>query len=168
MAGEKFMQLQSNGRLKEIEAAQTGGTGYENKIPALDATGKLALTMMPTGVSAEVISAEASEDLSAGDYVNLYLDTTLKCRKADAASGKPAHGFVLAAVSNGNTATVYHDGENDQVTGKTIGADQFLSNATPGATTETAPTTGFVQRVGIATAATKIMTWFGPIYERAS
>jgi hypothetical protein len=76
-------------------------------------------------------------------------------RKADAStSGKEAHGFVKAAVSNGAAATVYFEGTNSQVTGLTPGV-QYLSAATPGLSTATAPSASgnVVQRVGFATAA---------------
>lgn len=81
-----------------------------------------------------------------------------RVRKADASSsGKEAHGFVLAAVANAATATVYFEGRDNQVTGLTPG-NRFLSAATPGATVAAAPTGAgqVVQRVGIAVAATEL------------
>jgi len=113
--------------------------------------------MMPTGIGADTASIEASEDLAAGDLVNIYDSTGAKCRKADATTkGKEAHGFVLAVVTTGNNATVYFEGSNDQVTGLTPGV-QFLA-ATAGGATVTAPSSSgnIVQKVGVATAATSL------------
>lgn len=158
MAGEKFLQLQS-GKPTTVTSTQAGGSGNENKIPSLDAAGKLDITMMPTGIGADVITAEASEALVAGNFVNLFLDTTLKVRKADATvAGKEANGFVLASFDSAATATVYRQGNNNQLTGMTIGARQYLSAASPGARTETPPSaTGNVsQFLGIATSATEV------------
>ncbi len=114
--------------------------------------------MMPTGIGADTAVIAASEALAAGDLVNVWNSTGAKVRKADASTaGKEAHGFVLAAVSNGANATVYFEGTDTQVTGLTPGV-QYLSAATPGAATGTAPSgTGqVVQRVGFATAATAL------------
>ena len=58
MAGEKFLK-HSNGSLAETEAVQVGGAGNANKIPALDASGRLDETMMPTGIAADVAIIQA-------------------------------------------------------------------------------------------------------------
>lgn len=155
MAGDKYI-YNNAGTMTEREAKQaSAGAGDAGKIPALDAAGKLDTTMMPTGVAADVAVITASEALAAGDLVNVWNSTGAKVRKADAStSGKEAHGFVKAAVSNGAAATVYFEGTNDQVTGLTPGV-QYLSAATAGLSTSTAPSSSgnVVQRVGVATAA---------------
>jgi len=98
---------QVNGALSEVATNQTSsGAGDANKIPSLDSTGKLDMTMMPVGLGAETDSIVASENLAAGDMVNFWNSTGIKVRKADASSNKPAHGFVLAAVTSGENATV--------------------------------------------------------------
>jgi hypothetical protein len=136
----------------------SAGAGDAGKLVALDATGKIDNTMMPTGIGADTDSIQASEALAAGDWVNIHNSGGARIRKADATSaGKEAHGFVLAAVSSGASGTVYFEGGNTQVTGKTPGAMQFLST-TPGLSTETAPsaTGNVVQRLGVARSATKV------------
>lgn len=135
----------------------SAGAGDSGKVVALDAAGKIANTMMPTGVGADTKLIAASEDLAAGDFVNIWNSTGAKVRKADATTaGKEAHGFVLAAVTSGQNATVYFEGANTQVTGQTPGP-VFLS-ATAGLATSTAPSSSgnVVQRIGFATAATEI------------
>jgi hypothetical protein len=128
-----------------------------NKIVKLDGSGKLDSTVMPTGIGADTASITASEALTAGDLVNVWNDAgTAKARKADAStSGKEAHGFVLSAVAQNAAATVYFEGSDTQLTGMTPGV-QFLSAATAGRTTSTAPSASgnVVQRVGFATSAT--------------
>ena len=155
---DKFLKL-VNGVPTEMEGqVQSAGAGDAGKIPALDATGKLDETLMPSGIGADVALIEASENLSAGDFVSIYDSSGAKCRKADASTtGKHAHGFVLDAVTSGSNATVYFEGPNDQVTGATPG-DVYLSDSTPGGFTSTAPSgTGkVVQRLGVAVSATSI------------
>ena len=158
MAGDKYL-FNNAGTVTEKAAIQaSAGAGDAGKIPAVDSTGRLDNSFMPTGIGADTAAITASEALAAGDLVNVWNSTGAKVRKADASvAGKEAHGFVLAAVSSGASATVFFEGTNAQVTGLTPGA-QFLSAATPGLATATAPTGAgnVVQRVGFATAATAL------------
>lgn len=155
MAGQKFINL-SSGQLQEVVSAQVGGEGYENKIPSLDSTGRLAATMMPSGIGAETKEITASEILSAGNLVNIFNSSGTKCRKADCSNGRRAHGFVLAGVALGDPATVYLDGNITSLTGKTQGASQFLSTA--GAMAEVPPitSTNIVQEIGYAVSDTEV------------
>lgn len=161
MAGEKFLKLVSGVPTGQAAVQTSTGASDAGKIPALDATGKFDVTMMPVGIAAETDTATASEALSAGDFVNLYAATGFKVRKADASvAGKYANGFVLAAVSNGAVATVYRISQlNNQRTGMTPGAMQYLSVTTPGAAQETVPTVDgqVIQSLGIASSATSLI-----------
>jgi len=134
-------------------------TSSANKLVKLDGSGKLDVTVMPTGIGADTASILASETLAAGDLVNIYNNTgTANVRKADGStSGKEAHGFVLSAVTSGQNATVYFEGTNTQLTGMTPGV-QYLSASTAGRTTSTAPTGSgnVVQIVGLAVSATSL------------
>lgn len=136
----------------------SAGVSSSGKVVALDGSGKIDSTMMPTGIGADTASVLASENLAAGDLVNIWNDTgTAKARKADATvAGKEAHGFVLSAVSSAASATVYFEGTNTAVTGRTPGK-QYLAT-TAGSTTVTAPSGAgnVVQIVGFATSATAI------------
>lgn len=134
MAAFKYLALVT-GKLKQIAATVTSsGSGDDGKIVALDATGKLDTSVMPVGVGADTKSIVCSENLAAGDFVNVYDNAgTVNCRKADASSnGKEAHGFVLSAVTSGNAATVYFEGTNTQLSSLTKGVKYFLSHSTPG------------------------------------
>lgn len=159
---DKFI-INNAGVLAEREARVTSsGASDAGRIVALDSTGKLHTSVMPVGIGADTKSIPASENLSAGDFVNVFNDNgTLRVRKADASSpnaGKRAHGFVLEAVASGNNAAVYFEGTNTQLSGLTPGATYFLSGTTPGGVVATAPTTaGYcVQEVGVAVSETEI------------
>lgn len=134
-------------------------TSAANKIAKYDASGKLDPSVMPPGIGADTAVILASETLAAGDLVNIYNNSSVaNCRKADGSTaGKEAHGYVLAAVTSGQNATVYFEGTNNQCTGLTPGA-QFLSGTTAGksATTSATGTGKVVQRVGFATSATSM------------
>lgn len=155
---DKYLYL-NGGVPTQRELSQTSaGAGDAGKGVALNSSGKIDDTMLPT-VETQVVPA--SENLAAGDYVNLWDDSsTLKARKADASGGvaKKADGYVKAAVTAPASATVYKGGENDQDSGLTLGLTHYLS-ATPGAATATAPTTTghIVQVLGKAVSATEMM-----------
>lgn len=154
----KVAQLNASGILADaiINASVTSAA---NKIAKLDASGKLDVTVLPTGIGADTAIVLASEALAAGDLVNIYNNSgTANARKADAStSGKEAMGYVLTAVSSAANATVYFEGSNNQVTSLTPGR-QYLSATTAGKSTATAPSTAgqIVQVVGFATSATNI------------
>lgn len=153
MAASKFLK-QVNGVLTE-EAPVTSSAA--DKIPALDGSGKLNMNMMPTGIGADIAVVQASENLAAGDFVNIHNSSGARVRKADAtAAGKEAHGFVLAAVTSGQNADVYFEGSNNQVTSMTPG-EVFLATSA-GLATGTAPSSAgnVVQKIGVAVSATVI------------
>lgn len=104
----------------------------------------------------------ASEDLLAGDFVNIWDDSGIaKVRKASAdAIGKRAHGYVVSAFLSGTTALIYFEGPNNQLTGLTAGATYFLDHVNPGKIVSfsgLSTTTGhIIQELGVAVSATKI------------
>lgn len=157
MTGNKYL-ANASGTITEVAASQSSaGAGDAGKIPALDSSGRIDTSMMPVGVAADTASVVSSENLAAGDFVNIWNSSGAKVRKADASvAGKEAHGYVIAAVTAPAAATVYFEGTNPGVTGQTPGP-VFLST-TPGLATSTAPSGSgnVVQRVGFATSATAI------------
>ena len=163
MAGDPYLKVGSDGKAAEQRAVQTSaGAGNAGNIPALDSTGRLDSTMMPAGIVPETITFTASENLSAGDYVNLHLSTTLKGRKADNSNGRQADGFVLASVTSGASGTLYTDGSNTGVTSLTIATRYFLG--TSGGVTATVPAAGagvIIQPLGIAKSATELVNTGG-------
>jgi len=160
VAGDKYLYNNAGTTTEKAAIQSSAGVGDAGKIPAVDGAGKLDTTFMPVGIAAATAVVTASEALAAGDFVNIWNSTGAKARKADASTaGKEAHGFVIAAVSNGGAATVYFPGEeNTQVTGATPGV-VYLSASTPGGFTSAAPSTAgqVVQRVGVAVSATVVI-----------
>jgi hypothetical protein len=160
MAGNKYI-INNAGVLTEVAAIQTSlGAADAGKIPALDPSGRFDTSMMPVGVAPEVDVMPASENLAAGDLVNIWTNAGVaNARKADATTaGKEAVGFVLAAVTAPANATVYRASQsNTQVSGLTPGAKYFLST-TAGGITATAPSGSgnVVQSIGTAINATTL------------
>lgn len=157
----KIPALNANGVLDVTilnAVSVSAGAGSAGKTVILNASGQIDLTMMPTGVGPDSATVTASEALASGDLVNVYNNaSTANARKADGSTtGKEASGFVLAAVANAGAATVYFNGNNNQVTGLTPGM-QFLG-ATAGKSVAAALTTSgqTSQMVGYATSATNL------------
>lgn len=148
------------GQLAEVEGTVTSsGAGDAGKIVALDSSGKLDNSIMPSGIGADTEVMATSENLSAGDLVNIWNDSgTRKARKADASNGRRAHGFVLSGTTSPANATVYLSGDITGLTSLTPGVAYYLSGATAGAVTSTAPSTsGYIsQEIGVAVSTTAI------------
>lgn len=158
MAAKKFLRLIS-GVLTEVFGVQSSaGAGNAGDIVALDDAGRIDNSMMPVGIGADTAVINASEGLAAGDWINVWNDIgTAKVRKADATTaGKEVNGFVLAAVTSGNPATVYFEGTNTQVTGQTPGPVYLQTTAGTGGTTIPSASGNVVQQVGVAVSATAV------------
>lgn len=159
-AANKLAKMTAGGILAPAilnAVASSTGASDASKIAQLDGTGRLDSSMMPVGMGADIAIVAASENLAAGDFVNIHNSSGAKVRKADATTnGKEAHGFVLSAVTSGNDATVYFEGTNTAVTGQTPGA-VFLAT-TAGTATATPPSGSgnVVQRLGVAVSTTAI------------
>lgn len=157
MAAKKFLRL-VNGVLTEIFGVQTSaGAGNAGDLVSLDDSGRIDNSMMPVGIGADTATITASETLAAGDWVNVWNDSGAKVRKADATTaGKEVHGFVLAAVTSGNPATVYFEGTNTQVTGQTPGPVYLQTTAGTGGATTPSASGNVVQQIGVAVSATAV------------
>lgn len=141
----KFIKRDSTtGRgTEEATIATSAGAGSVAKVPELDAAGKLDQSFMPSGIGADTTVIVASEALAAGDFVQMWDNAgSFRVRKADGSTtGKAAEGFVIAAVASAANATVYHEGQNNQLTGLTAGVRYYLNGTTAGGVTLT-PVTG--------------------------
>ncbi len=158
MAAKKFLRL-VGGIITEVFGVQSSaGAGNAGDLVALDDTGRINNDMMPVGIGADTVSITASENLAAGNWVNVWNDaSTAKVRKADATTaGKEVHGFVLSAVTSGNPATVYFEGTNTQVTGQTPGPVYLQTTAGAGGTTIPSASGNVVQQIGVAVSATAV------------
>jgi len=154
---------QITGKIKEVAAIITSaGAGDSGKIVALDANGLLSSTMMPVGVAPDVQSIITSEDLIAGDFVNIYDNASvLTARKAVATDPtKQANGFVLTASTSPAANNVYFEGKNTGANGTfALGLEVFLSSVA-GEVTTTAPSASgsIVQSLGTSLSTSSIAT----------
>lgn len=156
MTGAKYLGIDGSGNLVETASNQTSAGGTDaGKIVALNSSGQIDSTMLP---SSGAITMTASETVAAGAMINIWNNGgTINVRNADAATAKPAHGFVNSQILNGASGTVViGNGPNTGVTSLTVGTQYFLGNS--GAVTSTAPTaSGSVcQKVGVAQTATEL------------
>lgn len=102
----------------------------------------------------------ASEGLAAGDMVNVWNDSgTAKIRKANATDAtKPAHGFVLAAVTSGLSGIFIGAGSiNNKRSALTPGTAYYLDTAGGGITAVAPSSSGnLIQELGVALSATEL------------
>ncbi len=158
---QKPIQL-VNGKFTQVEATVvSAGAGDAGEVVALDSSGKIDVSVLPTGVGPNVKVILASEAIGAGKYVNVWDNGgTPNIRLADNSNGREAHGFVKDAVASAANGTVYFEGTNDDLSGLTPGARQYLGTA--GGVTATPPTfaggAAIHQLVGSAISATEIDT----------
>jgi hypothetical protein len=157
---DKYQSLLA-GREEMVEATTVStGVAEAGDIIALDSSGKIDVSLLPTGLGPEVVAVLASETLNAGDFVNIWDNGgTANVRLADSTNDRPAHGWVQAGFAAAATATVYiRKGVNTSVSGLTPGARQYLDAS--GATTEVPPalpTDVIHQFLGVAVTATSMI-----------
>ena len=154
---EKFIRLNNGQQAERAALVVSTGVADANRIVATDGTGKLDTSVLPTGIGADVKVLASSENLTAGDLVNIWNDAgTPKVRKADNSNNRRANGFVITGVTAPANATVYFEGTITGLSGLTGGAPIYLG--TSGAATATPPTAAgsIVQEVGVAVSATEV------------
>lgn len=143
MANGKYIRIDdATGLMEEVEAlAVSTGVSDASKPIKTDSNGLIDLSLMPVGVGPDTEDLTASENLSAGEFVNVFDDAGVpKLRKADRTNNRPAHGFVIQNFTSGQLAKMYKDSENNALTGLTIGSTYFLGAA--GVATLTPPAAG--------------------------
>ncbi|WP_075322578.1 hypothetical protein [Acidithiobacillus albertensis] len=155
----RYLGLGTGNKLTEVVPAVVGGSASAGMIPALNTSGLFDSSMLPAGTgSVDSVVATAGVALSAGNFVNLYNNAgVVTAQLADCSTGLPADGYVLAAVTAGNTGTVYLNDQNSSAgTALTPATPYYLSTA--GGVSTTPPTTaGYIsQVVGKSVSATAI------------
>jgi hypothetical protein len=157
----KYM-ADSAGKLVEIQPITTSaGAGDSSKLVQTDSNGRWDISLMPAGIGAEVSIVPSFENLTAGNFINLFNNGgAVNSRKADATTNtKNAHGFTLATVTAPASSTIYGiSTKNTALSALTIGADYWLAT-TPGGVTTTAPsaTGNYVQELGTTESATAMV-----------
>lgn len=146
------------GRITEVAGLVTSaGAGDAGKIVQTDSSGRIDPTLMPVGITPDLLTSTAAGALATGDFAYVTSAGTI-ARASAATSGNDATGFVLAASANSQPATLYFEGRNTGLTGLTVGARYYLSDSTPGGVTST-PVAGagkVHQFLGYAVSATTI------------
>jgi len=158
MAGDKFMTL-DDGKKKLVAANDvSAGAGDAGKLVALNPDGQIDPSMIP---SLEVKNVESFENLTAGDFVNLFLDGgVIKARKADNSNGRPAHGFVKDTVVAPATVNVFESDFNTNLSGLNTGDRVYLGttgNVIQVPLDEEVVSGSLHQYLGIATSATEML-----------
>ncbi len=127
MAAKSFLRLVA-GKIKAIQAVVTSaGVANDGDIVALDAAGRLDPSVMPVGVGPDVTNLPSFENLTSGDYVNIFDDSgTVKARKADNSNGRAAHGYIKDTVVAPAAVNVFYEGANANLAGLTKGARIYL------------------------------------------
>lgn len=137
MSQKFLMRDEASGAVTEKHSSDVGGDPAQaGQIPALDAGGRLALSMMPVGITPDTYVGPAGEALDAGNKV--YINAAGEVRRASAAAaGVPCCGFVLDSVAANAQVMVYFEGRNTALTGLVPGSRYYLSDSTPGGVTAT-------------------------------
>lgn len=127
---DRYLKL-NNGKKENQEATVVStGVAEAGDIIALGTDGKLDVSVLPAGVGPDVKVLESAENLSAGDYVNIFDDGgTPKVRLADNSNGREAHGYVLDAFVAPADATVFFEGANSAAAASTAGTRAYLGTA---------------------------------------
>jgi hypothetical protein len=158
MATSKYLAVVA-GRMTEVAATTvSSGTSSDGAIVALNASGKLDGSVLPDGIGTEQKVIQASENLVAGNLINIWDNAgQFRVRKADGSTiGKEANGFVLADVSVGQPAVVYLEGTVSGLMGLTPG--RYYLSTSPGDVTPTPPSLAgnVLQYIGIALSPTEL------------
>ncbi|MDR2365425.1 MAG: hypothetical protein LBD68_06160 [Zoogloeaceae bacterium] len=125
---DKYLARVAGKTKRQSAIATSAGVTDAGRIAALNSEGKLDVTLLPSGIGANVFTATAKEALSAGAFVNLFADAgVFSARLADNTNGRSADGFVSAATPSGNAATIYPLGEvNANLSGLAVGNEYWL------------------------------------------
>lgn len=138
MALDKFISLEGGRRKLEAAIKASTGAADADKIIATGPDGKIDITLLPTGIGADIKVIETADALNQGAFVNFFDDTgTDKVRNADATNDRSAMGYVKDAYLVAENALVYFEGLNDDLSGLTIGGEVYLGAG--GAVKQTAP-----------------------------
>jgi hypothetical protein len=96
---------------------------------------------------------------AAGDIVYIFSADNVKKATANASGTTKAIAIATTAITNGTSGAYQTDGVLAGLIGLTAGATYFLSDATPGLLTVTAPTSvgSYVVRIGVAVSTTELL-----------
>ena len=126
----RFLNLENGKRKLENAIDSSGGSSDSGKIIKLDSNGKIDISLLPAGIGEDAIEIAAFEDVSAGDFVNIFDNGgSVAVRKADKSNGRDANGFVLESATAPSAVKVFFEGTNSQLSGLSIGERYYLDTA---------------------------------------
>ncbi|MHA1305173.1 MAG: hypothetical protein ACTSPI_15855 [Candidatus Heimdallarchaeaceae archaeon] len=155
----KFLNLENGKKKLDSAIDSSAGVADSGKIIKLDSSGKIDITLLPDGVGEDAIEIVSSEDLSAGDFVNIFNNGgSVAVRQADRSNSRDANGFVLESVTSPNPVKVFFEGTNSELSGLTIGARYYLDTTGNVTGTPTTTTGDIHQYLGKAFSVTELTT----------
>jgi len=160
MATAKFTKYEGDGNLSvQTTIDASAGTGDAGKIPSTDENGQLSPTFLPNSV--KPVELTGTFGATVGNSKVIYTDPADQKVKVatNTGLGTKAEGFVITGGAADATATYYQRGRMTGLTGLTAGKTYYLG--ADGAVTDTEPTTGVAQIVGIAASATEMDVQIG-------
>lgn len=137
--------------------ATSAGAGDTGKLPSLDAAGRLDNSFMPVGIGADTQAIVASEILAAGAYVNIWSNAgAFNVRNADNSVSGKEAHGFVLAGVAASATATVYFESTNTAVTGQTPGTVFLGLV--GAGTATAPSTAgsVVQRIGIATSATTV------------
>lgn len=153
---DKYMTLNGGKRQLTEAADSSAGVANAGDIVALDSSGLIDPSMLPTTGTKSI---EVGEAVSAGDFVEIYDDGgTTKIRPADNSNGREANGYVKTSALVAANVNVFFDGANSSLSGLSAGSRYYLSTAGDVTATPLDPATesGIHQFLGVASSATEL------------
>jgi hypothetical protein len=118
----------------------SAGAGSANKLTALDNTGRLDQSVMPVGVVPETSSIVASEALADGDFVNVWNNSgVFNVRKADGSTTGKEAHGFVLAAVASAGTALVYFEGSNTHLTGLTAGDQYLSATTAGKSTATPP-----------------------------
>ncbi len=155
----RFLNLENGKRKLENAIDSSGGSSDSGKIIKLDSNGKIDISLLPAGIGEDAIEIATFEDVSAGDFVNIFDNGgNVAVRKADKSNGRDANGFVLESAVAPVPVKVFFEGTNSQLSGLSIGERYYLDTAGAVTNVPTTTTGELHQYLGKAFSATELTT----------
>lgn len=132
MAANKYISIVGDHEQEVLPAVISAGVGDANKIVALDSTGHLDPSVLPSGITPDQLAGTSNGTITAKDLC--YVETAGTITRASAAAGTPhvGLGWALTSVATGQPIVIQLQGIITGLSGLTPGARYFLSNTTPG------------------------------------
>ena len=158
---DKIPALDATGKLNTnmLDTTATGGSAGDNgKLATLDGGGKWPSAMIPGGTDTNTAVLIAKEALPAAGRFVYFDEVAGGVKNADNTDpAKQAIGYALTAIGFDSSDTIYFEGKNTALSVLTPGKRYYLG--TNGSVTDTPPTTAgsVVQFLGIAISATELV-----------